>query len=155
MLEHDAPVGRLEDVVVADVDLVLAVRRLALAELDGHVRRGHLVAQQAMERLGLGGLEQVVVLVVVPEGARDRVAALGELLPRVLQDVELELGAGLQGEALRAAALATWVLRIVRGAIGISRPVSSSIASARTMAVPGSQGRTRSWSQIGSAIQSP
>ena len=49
----------------------------------------------------------------------------------------------------------TWRLRMVRGATGISRPVSSSTASARTMAVPGSQGRTRSWSQTGSAIQSP
>ena len=67
--------------VVADVDLVLAVGRLALAELDGHVGGGHLVAQQSMERLGLGGLEEVVVLVVVAERARDRPAALGQLLP--------------------------------------------------------------------------
>ena len=95
VLEHDAPVGRFEDVVVADVDLVLAVGRLALAELDRDVRLGHLIAQQAVERLGLRGLEQVVVLVVVAEGPRDRPTALGQLLPGVLEDVELELGAGL------------------------------------------------------------
>ncbi len=54
-----------------------------------------------------------------------------------------------------SAARATWRLRIVRGDTGISSPVSSSIVSDRTSAVPGSHGRTRSWSQIGSAIQSP
>ena len=71
VLEDHAPVGRLEDVVVADVDLVLAVGRLALAELDGDVRFGHLIAQQSMERLRLCRLEQVVVLVVVAEGLGD------------------------------------------------------------------------------------
>ena len=96
VLEDDAAVGRLEDVVVADVDLVLAVGRLALAELDRHVRGGHLVAQQAVERLGLGGLEEVVVLVVVPERAGDGPALLRQLFPRILEHVELELGAGLE-----------------------------------------------------------
>ena len=70
VLEEDAPVGRLEDLVVADVDLVLARRRLALAELDRDPRLGHQVAQQPVERLGLRRLEQVVVLVVVPEPLR-------------------------------------------------------------------------------------
>ena len=99
MLEQDAPVRRLEDVVVADVDLVLAVRCLALAELDGDAGLGHLVAQESMERLGLGGLQQVVILVVVAERPRHRPAPLGQLLPRVAQHVELEFGAGLDGEA--------------------------------------------------------
>ena len=81
VLEDDAPVGGGEHVVVADVDLVLAVGGLALAELDRHVRRGHLVAQQSMERLGLGRLQEVVVLVVVAERAGDRPATLGQLLP--------------------------------------------------------------------------
>ena len=75
---------------------MLAVRRLALAELDRHVRRGHLVAQQSMERFRLGGLEEVVVLVVVAERARDRPAAIGQVFPRILEHVELELGAGLE-----------------------------------------------------------
>ena len=57
----------LQDVVVADVHLVLAGRRLALAELDRDAGLGHQVAQQPVERLGLGRLEQVVVLVVVAE----------------------------------------------------------------------------------------
>jgi hypothetical protein len=42
----------------------------------------------------------LVVLVVVTEGARDRVAALGQLLPGILEHVELELGTGLEGETL-------------------------------------------------------
>src|SRR3954453_8810499 len=85
--------------VVADVDFVLAVRGLALRELDRDVRLGHLVAQEAMERLRLGRLEQVVILVVVTERARHRVAPLGQLLPRVLEDIELELGARIYREA--------------------------------------------------------
>ena len=101
VLEDDAPVGRLEDVVVADVDLVLAVGRLALAELDRHVRRGHLVAQEPVQRLGLGRLEEVVVLVVVTERAGHRPAAVGQVLPGVLEHVELELRAGLERVAGR------------------------------------------------------
>ena len=96
VLEEHAPVGRLEDVVVADVDLVLAGRRLALAELDRDPRLGHLVAQEPVERLGLRRLEQVVVLVVVAEPlGRARSPCSADLLPRVLEDVVLELGAGL------------------------------------------------------------
>ncbi len=95
VLEDHAPIGRLEDAVVADVDLVLTVGRLTLGELDRDVGLGHLVAQQPMERLSLGRLEQVVVLVVVAERARHRPALLGEPFPRVAQDVELELGARL------------------------------------------------------------
>ena len=105
MLEDHAPVGRFEDMVVADVDLVLAVGGLALAELDRHPRLGHLVAQQAVERLGLGGLEQVVVLVVVAERPRHAPARFGELLPGVLEDVELELAAGLDREPRRCGAI--------------------------------------------------
>ena len=101
VLEDHAPVGRLEDVVVADVDLVLAGRRLALAELDRDPGRGHLVAQQAVERLGLGGLEEVVVLVVVAEALGDRPAPPVRLLPRLLEHVVLELRAGLHGESER------------------------------------------------------
>ena len=100
VLEHDAPIGRLEHVVVADVDLVLTVGGLALAELDRHVRRGHLVAQETVQRFGLGGLQQVVVLVVVAERARDGMAPFGQLLPGILQDVELEFRAGLEREPL-------------------------------------------------------
>ena len=101
MLEQDAPVGRLEDLVVADVDLVLAGRGLALAELDRDPGLGHLVAQQAVERLGLGRLEEVVVLVVVAEPLRDVPAVAGGLLPGLLEDVVLELRAGLDGQAHR------------------------------------------------------
>ena len=99
VLEDHGPVGRLEHVVVADVDLVLAVGRLPLAELDRDPRLGHLVAQQAMERLRLGRLEQLVVLVVVAERLGHRPAALGEALPRVLEHVVLELRAALDGDA--------------------------------------------------------
>ena len=52
-----------------------------------------------MERLGLRRLQEVVVLVVVAERLGDRPAALGEVLPGVLEHVELEFGAGLDGEA--------------------------------------------------------
>ena len=84
--------------VVADVDLVLAVGRLALGELDRDVRLGHEVAQEPMQGFRLGRLEEVVVLVVMAEGLRDGMAALGQLLPRVLEHVELELRARLQHE---------------------------------------------------------
>ena len=77
VLEQDAPIGRLEDVVVADVDLVLAGGGLALGELDRDARLGHQVAQQPVQRLGLRRLEEVVVLVVVAERPGDRPAALG------------------------------------------------------------------------------
>ena len=80
VLEDHAPVGRLEDVVVADVDLVLAVRRLALAELDRNVGGAHLRAKEVMQGLRLGGLEQVVVLVVVAERLGDRPAGVGQRL---------------------------------------------------------------------------
>src|SRR5678809_1048433 len=77
------PYGRLEDVVVADVDLVLAGGRLALAELDRDPGLGHLVAEEAVERLGLRCLKQVVVLVVVAEPLRDAPALAGRLVPRL------------------------------------------------------------------------
>ena len=95
VLEDHAPVGRLQDVVVADVHLVLAGGRLALAELDRDPGLGHLVAQEAVERLGLGRLEEVVVLVVGPERLRDGPAVAVLVLPARAQDVVLELGAGL------------------------------------------------------------
>ena len=100
VLEEHAPVGRLENVVVADVDLVLAGRGLALGELDRDPRRGHLVAQQPMERLGLGRLEEVVVLVVGAEALRDA-EAVARRCPAMsrLQDVVLELRAGLDRDA--------------------------------------------------------
>ena len=101
VLEEHAPVGRFEDLVVADVHLVLARCGLALAELDRDPGLGHLVAEQTVERLRLGRLEEVVVLVVVAEALRDVPAVAGGLLPRLLEDVVLELRARLDGQAHR------------------------------------------------------
>src|SRR6185295_10378277 len=83
----------------ADVDLVLAGGGLALRELDRHPRLRHLVAEEAVERLRLRRLEQVVVLVVVAEALRDAPAGPRRVLPRILEHVVLELRAGLDGDA--------------------------------------------------------
>ena len=95
VLEQHAPVGRLEDVVVADVDLVLARGRLPFRELDGDARRGHVVSEEAVERLRLGRLEQVVVLVVVAEPFGHGPALAIQIVPAVLEHVILEFRAGL------------------------------------------------------------
>src|SRR5688572_11701439 len=66
MLEEDVPVRRLERTGVVNVYLVLARRRFTLAELHRDACRAHLVAKTPVERLCLGGLKQMVVLVVPP-----------------------------------------------------------------------------------------
>ena len=74
---------------------MLARGRLTLGEFDRDTSFRHLVPQQAMERFRLGCLQEVVVLVVIPEALRNAVAVLGDLVPRILEDVVLELGPGL------------------------------------------------------------
>ena len=99
VLEEHAAVGRLHHFVVSNVDLVLARRRLALAELDRDSGFRHLVADLAVQRLELGRLEEVVVLVVVADPLDILVALLGEILEGVREDVELELRTRLDGVA--------------------------------------------------------
>ena len=61
-------VGGLQGVRDVDVNLVLARRRLTLRELDRDARRGEQVAKLAVDRLGPGGLNQLIVLVGPAEG---------------------------------------------------------------------------------------
>jgi hypothetical protein len=91
VLEQDMPVGRLQSTGVVDVDLVLARCRFAFAEFHRNPGRAHFVAEAPVERLRLGGLEQVVVLVVPPEGLQVVEVLLRRPLVAVAQEVELEL----------------------------------------------------------------
>jgi hypothetical protein len=97
VLEQDASVRRLHDLVVADVDFVLARRGFALAELDRDSGHRHLVANLPVQRLELGGLEKVVVLVVIADPLDVLVALLAQVLICIREHVELELGARLDG----------------------------------------------------------
>ncbi len=104
LVEHVA-VGHLERVGVAEVDLLLPPPPLALGELHRHARRLHAVADRAHQRLFLGGLEDVVVLEVVRD-RREAVVALGpRLVERLAEQVELELGRGLDRVAALGRAL--------------------------------------------------
>ena len=90
---HDV-VGRGERVGVAQVDLLLAGAALVVAELhrDAHrlEHRDRLAAEVGAARLG-GVVEEAAAV------DRHRLVAL---LGRVLEEVELDLGVGVEGEAL-------------------------------------------------------
>ena len=79
---------------VVEVDLVLAVVALALGALHRQARRAHLVADLAQQRLHARPAEHRVVVVVEVGRLEAAVALLGRLLVGVLEDDELELGAG-------------------------------------------------------------
>ena len=86
---------RRERLAVAEVDLVLAEVALALGVLDRHPGRAHLVADPADQRLDARRAEQRVVDVVEVGRLEVAVGLLPGLLVGVLEDDELELGAGV------------------------------------------------------------
>ena len=80
---------------VRDVDLVLALAELALAELHRDPGAQHPVADLPEDPLVASGLEHVVVHDVRRARAHVPVSPLGGHAIRVLEQVELELGARL------------------------------------------------------------
>jgi hypothetical protein len=88
---------------------VLAVVALALGVLDAHLGLDHGVADAAQERLDARGAQHRVVDVVAVGRRQPAVGAVPGVLVGVLEDHELELGAGERlpaalGEALHLAA---------------------------------------------------
>src|SRR3990172_175287 len=95
VLVERVAVGHLQRLGVAEVDLLLPAPPLALGELHGHVRPLHAVPDGADQRLLLRGLEDVVVLEVRGHRGQPVVALPLRLLERLLEDVQLQLGADL------------------------------------------------------------
>ena len=87
-------VAGLQRLAVVEVDLVLAEVALALGVLDLHPRARHLVADAADQRLDPRGAQQRVVDVVEVGRVQVAVAGLPGVLVGVLEQHELELGAG-------------------------------------------------------------
>ncbi len=85
-------VGGIQCVGVAVVHLVLTGIGLALGVLDGDARAIEPVADGAHHPLFLGGLEDVVILVVVADRVQRRQPAVAQVFIGVLEDVELQLG---------------------------------------------------------------
>src|SRR5262249_18760346 len=99
VLEEREAVGRLEGVGIAQIDLVLANAGLALRELDRNPGGAHLIAQLAVEGLGLGRLEQLVVFVVGAEALEILISLPLGLVVAIGKQIELELAGQLDGEA--------------------------------------------------------
>src|SRR5262249_50612940 len=101
VLVEDVPVGLLEHLAVAQVDLLLARAPFALARFHrdaAPVERPH---DRADYRLFPRALEDVVVLDVRPERLQVVVALLARRVVAVPEEVELDLGAALRDEPLR------------------------------------------------------
>ena len=91
LLEDDVVVGHGQRAVVAHVELVLALGRLALGRLDDHARGLQRAADAAVVELGARALEQVVVLDVLADGLEVNVALGVRGLVAVRVDKVLEL----------------------------------------------------------------
>ena len=91
LLEDDVVVGHGQGAVVAHVELVLALGRLALGRLDDHARGLQRAADAAVVELGARALEQVVVLDVLADGLEVDVALGVRGLVAVRVDEVLEL----------------------------------------------------------------
>jgi hypothetical protein len=64
---NHVPVGHVDQLAVAQVDLLLARAPLTLRELDRHARVVQVSADRAVQRLGLRALQDVIVLDVLSE----------------------------------------------------------------------------------------
>ena len=99
LLEHDVAVGHVEHFGVAHVELVLAVAPFALGVLHRHAGELEVAARRGVEALGARALQHVVVLEVPAGGLEVAVVLLRRLAVARLEEVVLELGAGIAGEA--------------------------------------------------------
>src|SRR5215212_1256787 len=88
---------------------MLAGSGLPFGELDGHAGADHLVAEQAVDWLSFGSLEELVVLVVPAPRSQSIPAFLGRFFVGIAKEIELELRGhhGSKPHALRALNLAT------------------------------------------------
>ena len=80
---------------IRDVDLVLPLPELTLGELDRDPGPAHVVADLADEPFVLGGLQHVVIHDVGRARPRIAVRTLGQIVERILEQIELELRPGL------------------------------------------------------------
>ncbi len=92
VLDDDMGVGRGQRPGIADVDLLLAGARLALGTLHRHARAVQPGADRPHHLLLLGGLEDVVVLVVGADRRHAAVAGGMQLGIAVGEEEEFELG---------------------------------------------------------------
>ena len=125
-----------DDLVELEGDLVLAEVALALRRLDDEPRPVHVVADGAQQRLDPAGAEQRVVDVVLVGRRQRPVGGVPGLLVGVVEDDELELGAGERVVAERSAARSTWRLQDLSGRL-------EDRASGRRRARPGRTGSSR------------
>ena len=93
------PIGHLDRLGVAQIELGLAGSPLALRELDRDAGAVHAVPDRPDQALLLGGLEDVVVLDVPAGGLEVAVDLLACAVERLVEDVELELGGHVDDEA--------------------------------------------------------
>jgi len=104
LVDH-VPVGHLQGFGKTQVDFLLPVAPLALAVLHRHAGPFHPVADLPVEPLGLGPLQDVVVLDVAAVRLQLAVVPAGRLLVGVFEEVELQLGTGLGIESELAGAV--------------------------------------------------
>ena len=88
-------IGVRQRIGIRDVDLVLPFAELTLRELDRDPGTAHVVAHLTDEPLVLRRLQHVVIHDVGRAGSGIAVSALGQVVERILEEVELELRAGL------------------------------------------------------------
>ena len=99
VLVDDVVVAGGQRVPVAEGDLLLAEVALALGGLHVHAGAGHAGADALQQRLDQGAAEHRVVAVVVDRGLHVAVALAPGVLVGVVEDDELQLGAGVGGPA--------------------------------------------------------
>ncbi len=95
VLEDDVAIAGGQRVAVVEVDLVLAEVALAFGVLHAHARAVHGVADRAQQRLDARRPEDRVVHVVAVGRGEADVALVPCLLVAVLEQDELQLGAGV------------------------------------------------------------
>ena len=100
VLVERVAIRHLQGLGIAKVDLLLTASPLALGELHGHARRLHVVADGTDQRLLLRGLQDVIVLQIARHGGEPAIALGPRLVEGLPEEVELQLRASLDEQAL-------------------------------------------------------
>ena len=101
MLGQRVVVGAGQGAGIADVELFLPGLGLALGVLDRHAGGIERVAQPPHDMLLLGGLEDVIVLIVTADRFEVAIAVAAQLIERFAEQEEFQLGRHHGGEAHR------------------------------------------------------